>query len=95
MRFRPGDLPEGDPSEQGGPVEWEDNWLSNEMAWFSYKVLPSWCKTEDHWTSRVTQYLFTDCPCCILFRGLALGTLVGLCLGVMLTLLVWALIAVV
>ena len=23
--------------------------------------------------SRVTQYLFTDCPCCILFKGLSVG----------------------
>ena len=26
MRFRPGDLPAGDPSEPDSPVEWEDNW---------------------------------------------------------------------
>ena len=78
MKFRPGDLPEGDPSEDGTPVEWEDNWLSNSMAWVSHKLLPNWCQHEDHWTARVTQYLFTDCPCCMLFRGLTIGFAVGI-----------------
>ena len=77
MRFRPGDLPIGDPTEPGTPVEWEDNWLSNLLAYVSYKFLPNWCQTPEHWTSRVTQYLFTDCPCCILFRGLSIGFIIG------------------
>jgi hypothetical protein len=90
MRFRPGDLPEGDPTEPHTPVEWEDNWLSNTLAWGSYKLLPGWCQTEEHWTSRVTQYLFTDCPCCLLFRGLSLGFIGGVFLVTMLTFVVWA-----
>jgi hypothetical protein len=73
VRFRPGDLPEGDPSEPNTPVEWEDNWLSNFFAWFSHYYLPNWCQTPEHFTSRVTQYLFTDCPCCLLFRGITVG----------------------
>src|SRR6187401_3140961 len=77
MRFRPGDLPTGDPTTPNTPVEWEDNWLSNNLAWISYHWFPTWCQTEDHWTSRVTQYLFTDCPCCILFRGLSIGFGIG------------------
>jgi hypothetical protein len=85
MHFRPGDLPVGDPTQPNTPVEWEDNWLSNLMAWVSYKVLASWCQTEDHWTSRTTQYLFTDCPCCLLFRGLSLGSLAGFMFGVIVT----------
>lgn len=92
MRFRPGDIPTGDPTTPHTPVEWEDNWLSNLMAWVSYKFLGSWCQTEDHWTSRTTQYLFTDCPCCLLFRGLSIGGLIGLSLGVMLSTAVWALV---
>ncbi len=80
MHFRPGDVPQGDP-ELGGPVDWEDNWLSNSMAWVSHKLLPRWCQTPEHWTSRITQYLFTDCPCCLLFRGLSLGALGGLVIG--------------
>lgn len=82
MRFRPGDLPVGDPTEPHTPVEWEDNWLSNMMAWISYKFLPRWCQTEEHWTSRTTQFLFTDCPCCLLFRGISIGLFLGMSLSV-------------
>jgi hypothetical protein len=85
MRFRPGDLPQGDPSDTDTPVEWEDNWLSNTMAYVSHKLLPGWCQTEDHWTSATTRFLFTDCPCCLLFRGLSLGFLAGLIIGIMMT----------
>lgn len=84
MRFRPGDIPHGDPNI-GSPVEWEDNWLSNLMAFISTRFLPDWCQTEDHWTSRTTQYLFTDCPCCLLFRGLSLGLIAGFLFGVILS----------
>jgi hypothetical protein len=87
MRFRPGDLPQADPSEPDSPVEWADNWLSNTMAYVSHKFLPSWCQTEDHWTSRVTQYLFTDCPCCLLFRGFTIGGCAGLLAGALLVFL--------
>jgi hypothetical protein len=77
MKFRPGDLPIADPTEPGTPVEWADNGLSNTMAWASYRILPGWCQSEDHWTSRLTQHLFTDCPCCLLFRGLVVGIAIG------------------
>ncbi|MGY3615683.1 hypothetical protein [Bradyrhizobium sp. USDA 10063] len=84
MKFRPADDPrqthEGDP-HPGGPVEWEDNHLSNTFAWASYRLTPGWCQTEDHWTSRLTRYLFTDCPCCLLFRGVVVGVVIGLALA--------------
>lgn len=89
MKFRPGDIPRGDPTEDDTPVEWEDNWLSNSMAFISHRFLGSWCQTPEHWTARITQYLFTDCPCCLLFRGFSIGGLIGLCLGAMLASLVW------
>lgn len=73
MQFRP----EHDP-RRDSPVEWEDNALSNALAWASYRVTPRWCQTEDHWTSRVAQNLFTDCPCCLLFRGVVLGIAIAL-----------------
>ena len=84
MHFRPGDIPLGDPTEDG-PVEWEDNWLSNTMAWVSYKFLPSWCKTPEHWTSHVTQHLFPGLSCCALFSRPHGGTAIGMFLGMMLT----------
>jgi hypothetical protein len=69
-------VPEGDP-HPGGPVEWQDNRLSNFLAWASKTITPKWCQSESHWTARVTEYLFTDCPCCLLFRGLVLGFLLA------------------
>lgn len=68
MHFRP----EHDP-RPGGPVEWEDNWISNTFAWASARFVPEWCQTEEHWTSRTALYLFTDCPCCLFWRGLTVG----------------------
>ena len=76
MRFRP----EHDP-RQGSPVEWVDNSISNAFAWGSFKFVPSWCQTEQHWTSRLAQNLFTDCPCCLLFRGIVIGLLLGAALA--------------
>ena len=92
MHFRPGDVPQGDP-DLGGPVDWEDNPLSNFMAWFSHKFLPRWCQTPEHWTSRITQHLFTDCPCCLLFRGLVIGGSIGILIGMMLMLAVLVVVA--
>lgn len=77
MKFRPGPVPEGDP-DPGSEVQWADNWLSNSLAWASHKFIPAWCQSEDHWTARLTQYLFTDCPCCLLFRGIVMGVVLSL-----------------
>jgi hypothetical protein len=58
----------------GGPVEWADNPLSNFLAWGAKTFVPSWCTSgPDHWTSRLTQYFFSDCPCCLFGRGIVLG----------------------
>ncbi len=64
-----------DDPHPNSPVEWADNRVSNFMAWASKHVTPGWCQSEDHWTAKLTQYLFTDCPCCLLFRGIILGML--------------------
>lgn len=72
MKFRPAPIPKGDPHPEGH-VEWVDNWLSNGMAWVSHRFLPKWCQTSEHWTARLTAYLFTDCPCCLMFRGIVVG----------------------
>jgi len=84
LKLRPGDLPQADPSQPDTPVEWEDNAVSNLFAWASYTILPNWCQTPEHWTSRLTQYLFTDCPCCLLFRGITVGILFGIPVGMVL-----------
>lgn len=74
FRYRPTSPPAGDGDE---PDEWSDNWLSNLMAWLSQVVTPQWCQTPGHWTARVADYLFTSCPCCLVFRGLVLGFMAG------------------
>ena len=35
--------------------------------------MPDWCQTEEHWTSRLVNYLFTSCPCCMFYRGFFFG----------------------
>lgn len=74
FRYRP---PQGDDSF------WDDNALSNVLAWLSKVVTPRWCQSPDHWTARLADRLFTDCPCCLLFRGAALGAAVALPAGLL------------
>jgi hypothetical protein len=96
VRFRPehdprvqAALAEHDLDQPDSPVEWEDNRLSNTLAWASYRLTPGWCQTPEHWTSRLSRHLFTDCPCCLLFRGLALGFVLGLVSEGLIWLLLW------
>ena len=77
MKFRPSAFTyRGDPNP-GSPVEWEDNALSNTMAWASHKLTPAWCQSPGHWSSRLSAYLWSDCPCCLFFRGVVLGLGLG------------------
>lgn len=76
FKYQPQEADHENPDEPS-PDEWANNWLSNFMAWFSHRFLGPWCSTEGHWTSRVTQFLFTSCPCCLLWRGFTLGAIVG------------------
>ena len=69
LKFRP-----DDPDE----TDWEDNPLSNAMAWASRTVWPRACATPEHWTSRLSAPLWTDCPCCLWWRGAIFGAIAGL-----------------
>ena len=70
--MRPSDDPRNENTAE--PVDWQDNWLSNFFAAASLKFVPSWCQeNEHHWTNRLSDYLYTSCPCCKLFRGIVLG----------------------
>ncbi len=85
FRFRP-ETPDNAPEPEaddldGGTGDWQDNWLSNAMAWGSRAFFPSWCDTPRHWTSRVTDYFDTSCPCCLFFRGTTIGVVLGLTAG--------------
>lgn len=64
-------------TEEEGPEDWENNWLSNGFAWFADHVLPRWCKTPEHWTSRIANYFWTDCPCCLFWRSAITGAIFG------------------
>ena len=73
FRFRPEhDTRAQDPTD---PIEWEDNWLSNSIAASSYYLLPAWCQSEAHFSSRFTAYLWTSCPCCATYRGMVIAAL--------------------
>lgn len=74
--YRPA-LPEDHEDYSG----WADNWLSNGMAWASDTFTPGWCKSEDHWTRHVVDFLWADCGCCLAFRGLVLGAIFGFAIG--------------
>jgi hypothetical protein len=74
MKFRPDDDPRN--VAEGEPVDWADTSISNLFAWASYHFTPTWCQAKEdkaHWTVRFEEYLFTTCPCCLLFRGIACG----------------------
>ena len=93
MKFRPADDPrnkaiEGDPNP-GSPVEWENNAVSNTFAWASHKFIPTWCQTPEHFTSRLANYLFTDCPCCLMWRGIVVGIALSSVLWLLILLIAW------
>lgn len=57
---------------------WEDNWISNALAYASDLVIPNWCSNEDGWPIKLTLYLWADCSCCLLFRGIVLGAVISM-----------------
>jgi hypothetical protein len=71
-KFRPTDV-EADPDHDGEVTDWSDNSVSNTFAWLSVKIVPTWCQDPSHWTAPFTDFFWTDCPCCLLWRGITLG----------------------
>jgi len=57
------------------PIEWEDNALSNALAATSFYLLPKFCQSETHWSSRFSNYFYTTCPCCGFYRGLTVAAI--------------------
>lgn len=78
--FRP--LPNAD-------IEWADNWFSNVLAWAATQIFPRWCMMPDHWSVKVTELLWTDCPCCLGLRFMTLGLCAGFIFGFIFGALVW------
>lgn len=64
--------------------DWDDNAVSNAMAWLSDTLIPWACGSETHWTARFADKLWTSCPCCLLFRGACLGMLFAVVMGALL-----------
>jgi len=57
------------------PIEWEDNPLSNAAAATSYYLFPKACQTPEHPSTRLMDYFFTSCPCCMFYRGMAVAAI--------------------
>jgi hypothetical protein len=55
----------------------QGNPLDQLFTWGAETFTPTWCQTEEHWTSRLTDYLYTDCPCCLMWRALIVGFIFG------------------
>lgn len=57
---------------------WEDNWLSNSMAWLSDKTgLSKMCSSQNSFAVKVVLYLWADCACCLSVRFFFIGLIVG------------------
>lgn len=59
-------------------TEYTDNIPSRLLYWISQTFTPSWCAHPNHWTVRLMDYLWTDCPCCLFYRGTAVGVVATL-----------------
>lgn len=71
--MKPFDHRPNDPED----IDWEDNPVSNSLAWASEQVTFKYCGTPNHWTSRISNYMWTDCSCCLFFRGIVVGIVMG------------------
>lgn len=54
---------------EDGSTDWEDNWVSNFLAWASIQL----GMDQYEWPSKVMNPFFTDCATCLFWRGLAVG----------------------
>lgn len=57
------------------------NLLDRFFTWSADTLLPKWCQSPEHWTAKVSAYLFTDCPCCLVFRGIVVGAVLAAPVG--------------
>lgn len=83
FRYRPPEYDDfGNPIPEDEFLGWEDNPVSNAMAWASDTLMPSACQAEDGYMVKLVIYLWADCSCCLFWRGAVLGSLVTLALAV-------------
>jgi hypothetical protein len=63
-------------SSDDPPIDGEDaHW--GIWKWLAKRFIPTWCKSEDHWTVRLANELWIDCACCFGFRFAFLGFVIG------------------
>ena len=63
-------------------MDWEDNWVSNLMAWVSqHWPFEPMCNMPDRLSSRIAGYFYTDCPCCLYWLGFVIGILTIIVVG--------------
>ena len=58
--------------DNNAPVDGEDSQYGI-WKYGAKTFVPTWCKNENHWTVRFTEWLFIGCACCLLFRGVTIG----------------------
>jgi hypothetical protein len=56
-----------------GDVDWEDNFLSNAIAWASIKLRMDKLR----FTHTIAKPFWTNCPTCLFFRGALVGALIA------------------
>ena len=67
FRYRP-------ENEDEDATDWDDNWVSNFMAWASVQL----GMDQANWPARLTNWMWTDCATCLAWRGITVGFLCGL-----------------
>jgi hypothetical protein len=75
------------PTDADVKGDWEDNAVSNFLAWASQVFIEPWCNTPEHWTSKISGYFWAECPCCLFFRGVLIGLLIS---TIPIAILAWA-----
>jgi len=85
FRYRPDQTPKPDD-------DWADNWLSNFMAWISQQgPLEPMCDNETRLSTKISEYFFATCPCCLFYRGVVIGSFLSLILwGLIALVIYWA-----
>jgi hypothetical protein len=73
FRYRP------HPNEQ----DWEDNWLSNLLAWVSKLLFITSVCSNDRILTKISNYLWAECACCLFFRGVLFGVLASTVIAIL------------
>jgi hypothetical protein len=68
-----------------GEDNWENNWVSNAMAWGSQTLLPKACKNPGAWHIKFMVLFWAECSCCLFYRGVVVGAVLSAALTVALT----------